>query len=66
MTFINYININNKNVVIKFNPQDSFPEQPSVGTLLVKRLERQIKSTGCVSRTTFSRYTISQKIGKTN
>jgi hypothetical protein len=66
MAFINYININNKNVDIKLNPQDSFPGQPSVGTLLVKRLERQIKSTGFVSRTTFSRYTISQKIGKTN
>ena len=66
MAFINYININNNNVDIKLNPQDSFPEQHPVGTLLVKRLERQIKSTGCVSRTTFSRYTISQKNGKTN
>ena len=39
MAFINYIIINNENVDIKLNPQDSFPEQPSVGTLLVKRLE---------------------------
>ena len=42
MAFINYININNNNVDIKLNPQDSFPEQPSVGTLLDKRLKRQI------------------------
>jgi len=26
MTFINYININNKNVDIKLSPQDAFPE----------------------------------------
>jgi hypothetical protein len=34
-----YININNKNVDIKLNPQDALPEQPLVGTLLVKKLE---------------------------
>jgi hypothetical protein len=42
MAFINYIDINNKNVDIKLSPQDAFPEQPSVGTLLVKILKRQI------------------------
>jgi hypothetical protein len=42
MAVINYIDINNKNVDIKLNPQDALPEQPSVGTLLVKILERQI------------------------
>jgi len=26
MAFINYININNKNVDIKLNPQDALPE----------------------------------------
>jgi hypothetical protein len=39
MAFINYINFNNKNVDIKLSSPDAFPEQPSVGALLVKRLE---------------------------
>ena len=42
MIFSNYININNENVDIKLSPHEALPEQHSVHTLLVKRLERQI------------------------